>query len=371
MKPSLSTMLIRAIRHILRLITTIPKFSSVKKTVLLYWLAIIAVPQIGWSQASFGGLGGTIEIDINKKFPFLVEIIKGSPADRMNLAPNDYIMKVDGISTYGKTIEQVAGMIKGPVGSNCSITITRGTNQYVLTFSREKMDADVVTTVPSCLSNARGWSIESITQTRVKTLVEIKIYRSSGTEISIPSTLYIEGAGTKYYIKRFWDNQLDKVYTLQPFTEYTFTLEFEKIPSYLTFINIKVDGPAKPNVTYHYFNSIKLNATSNERLKLHPFLLNSGIDKLASMAHPANKLRTYRYCVTNDFIWVDLFYHDKVHTELRIDKTSDNVFTGIRVLTDNDYYPTFKAFADLVNGGEDNDPNTTALLAFNALWIIY
>jgi carboxyl-terminal processing protease len=55
----------------------------------------------------------------------VAEVFPGSPAEKAGLAPGDLIRQVDGQSTLGKTLEEVAQLIRGPEGSTVTIDVER------------------------------------------------------------------------------------------------------------------------------------------------------------------------------------------------------------------------------------------------------
>ena len=62
---------------------------------------------------------------LGKLIVFVVAPIPGSPAFRAGLRPDDVIVKVDGKSTDGMDTRAVAEKLKGPKGTQVSITVTR------------------------------------------------------------------------------------------------------------------------------------------------------------------------------------------------------------------------------------------------------
>jgi carboxyl-terminal processing protease len=62
---------------------------------------------------------------LGKLIVYVVEPIPGSPAFRAGLRPDDVIVKVDGKSTDGMDTRAVAEKLKGPKGTQVSITVTR------------------------------------------------------------------------------------------------------------------------------------------------------------------------------------------------------------------------------------------------------
>lgn len=78
------------------------------------------------SGGNFGGLGIYIELDEkNEKWLTVVEPIEGTPASRAGLKPRDIIIKIDGESTKGFTVEQAQSHLRGKPGSEVTLTIRR------------------------------------------------------------------------------------------------------------------------------------------------------------------------------------------------------------------------------------------------------
>lgn len=51
--------------------------------------------------------------------------IEGSPADQAGIQPRDRILKIDGASTVGLTLDEAAAKMRGPIGSSVTLTIAR------------------------------------------------------------------------------------------------------------------------------------------------------------------------------------------------------------------------------------------------------
>ena len=115
------------------------------KQIISIFLVAFACCQTAYPQTIEGGLGVSINIDTQSKFPFIVEVTKGMPAEKMNLATNDYITKINGLSTHNYSAEQVASQLKGLVGTTCSITIWRNNVEYPLTFVRAELPTSRLT----------------------------------------------------------------------------------------------------------------------------------------------------------------------------------------------------------------------------------
>ena len=75
------------------------------------------------TKGEFGGLG--IEVTQENGFVKVVTPIEGTPADRAGVQPGDLITQVDGESVMGLTLEEAVDLMRGPVGSDITVTLTR------------------------------------------------------------------------------------------------------------------------------------------------------------------------------------------------------------------------------------------------------
>jgi len=71
----------------------------------------------------FEGVG--MEIGIREGQLQVVAPLEGTPAQRAGLRPGDVIIKVDGVSTIDITIEEAVTLIRGPKGTEVTLTIMR------------------------------------------------------------------------------------------------------------------------------------------------------------------------------------------------------------------------------------------------------
>lgn len=77
-----------------------------------------------WRQSlsgSFEGIGATL--DIRDDRPIIVSTIEGSPAEQAGIRANDQLLKINGASTQGLTIEEVVAQVRGPAGSQVTLTV--------------------------------------------------------------------------------------------------------------------------------------------------------------------------------------------------------------------------------------------------------
>jgi len=75
------------------------------------------------TRGEFGGLG--IEVTQENGFIKVVSPIDDTPAANAGIEAGDFITKVDGESTLGKTLDEAVDKMRGPVGSEIIITVVR------------------------------------------------------------------------------------------------------------------------------------------------------------------------------------------------------------------------------------------------------
>jgi carboxyl-terminal processing protease len=75
------------------------------------------------TRGEFGGLG--IEVTQEEGFVKVVSPIDGTPADAAGIEAGDFITSVDGENLMGLTLDEAVEMMRGPVGSEITITVVR------------------------------------------------------------------------------------------------------------------------------------------------------------------------------------------------------------------------------------------------------
>ena len=75
------------------------------------------------TRGEFGGLG--IEVTQENGFVKVVSPIEGTPAEKAGIQPGDFITHVDGESVLGLNLDEAVHLMRGPVGSDITITVTR------------------------------------------------------------------------------------------------------------------------------------------------------------------------------------------------------------------------------------------------------
>ncbi|MFY0631313.1 MAG: hypothetical protein JXR05_13085 [Flavobacteriaceae bacterium] len=176
---------------------------------------------------------------------------------------------------------------------------------------------------PSCYSNVDGWTITKIENNYDGTYVHLNVYtHQSDYEFWIVPDMYIENynnPGIKYRIKSFMNNKFNTRYSIEPMTNYNFTLKFERIPSSWTDINIKEPYQGVSSTTW-YWNYISLNKNQSHRLKIDNFFLNNAIKFLASVAHPFDTFKSANYTVDYSNVKVTIYYNGGYYTHINIKK---------------------------------------------------
>ncbi|MGB8622987.1 MAG: PDZ domain-containing protein, partial [Paracoccaceae bacterium] len=75
------------------------------------------------TRGEFGGLG--IEVTQEEGFVKVVSPIDGTPAAEAGIESGDFITHVDGESVLGLTLDKAVDLMRGPVGSDITITVVR------------------------------------------------------------------------------------------------------------------------------------------------------------------------------------------------------------------------------------------------------
>ncbi|NNU78839.1 S41 family peptidase [Halovulum dunhuangense] len=96
------------------------------------------------TRGEFGGLG--IEVTQENGFVKVVTPIDDTPAARAGVQPGDFITHVDGEQVLGLTLSEAVDLMRGPVGSDITITIVReGVEEpFDLTLTRDTITVAAV-----------------------------------------------------------------------------------------------------------------------------------------------------------------------------------------------------------------------------------
>jgi carboxyl-terminal processing protease len=74
----------------------------------------------------------------------IVGTISGSPAEQANLREGDVIVGVDGVPVEGSTVDEVVALVRGPAGSEVTLSILRDETEIQVTLRRAALTIPVV-----------------------------------------------------------------------------------------------------------------------------------------------------------------------------------------------------------------------------------
>lgn len=93
-------------------------------------------------SGSFQGIGA--EVMKEGEFVRIISPIANSPAEEAGLQPNDLVVEVDGESVADLTINEAVSLIRGPEGSEVTMVILRGEQEFTLTLTRATIPVETV-----------------------------------------------------------------------------------------------------------------------------------------------------------------------------------------------------------------------------------
>ena len=87
------------------------------------------------TYGDFGGLGIVLESDIKTDLPRVLEVIEGTPAEKVGLRKGDLIKSVDGESLEDKSLTSVLQRTRGEPGTTVEISVIREGSEVPITFN--------------------------------------------------------------------------------------------------------------------------------------------------------------------------------------------------------------------------------------------
>ncbi len=87
------------------------------------------------TMGEFGGIG--IQIGLVDKVLTVIAPIEGTPAYRLGLRPGDKIVKIEGESTKGYTLNKAVSILRGKPGTKVNITVLRDGEEIDYTITRD------------------------------------------------------------------------------------------------------------------------------------------------------------------------------------------------------------------------------------------
>lgn len=101
------------------------------------------------TAGKFGGIGFEVDLTPEDNIITVVTPLEGTPAERGGLRARDKILKIDGKSTEGMTLNDAISQMRGEVGTKVTLTIRHHgeSNTRDLTFTREVINTQTVRNV--------------------------------------------------------------------------------------------------------------------------------------------------------------------------------------------------------------------------------
>lgn len=100
--------------------------------------------QLADNEGVFFGIGAYISIDKESGLPFISGVIEGTPAEGAGLRADDIIYQVDGVDTYGMTLNEVVSHVRGDEGTTVVLNIIRGNENFDVDVVRGKVTSKTV-----------------------------------------------------------------------------------------------------------------------------------------------------------------------------------------------------------------------------------
>ena len=101
----------------------------------------------------FSGIGVTLEKDeLGAK---IVSVFIAAPAAKAGIQSGDVVVKIEGASVTGQSVEQISLKLRGLIGTKVQVTVKRGTQEFNFTITREIIKATSVYT--KMLENKTGY----------------------------------------------------------------------------------------------------------------------------------------------------------------------------------------------------------------------
>jgi carboxyl-terminal processing protease len=99
----------------------------------------------GQIEAKLYGVGIQIGMDKTQKV-VVIAPIDNTPASKAGLLPGDEIAEINGKPTKGLSVEEAAKQIKGPKGTDVTLTLNRSSKQLKVTMKRDEIHINAIST---------------------------------------------------------------------------------------------------------------------------------------------------------------------------------------------------------------------------------
>lgn len=95
-------------------------------------------------QGVYSGIGAYVQMDPQMGLAKISGVIANTPASEVDIRPDDYIFAVDGVETYGMTVNEVVSKIRGTEGTKVVITFLRNGEYLDIEVERRKVESPTV-----------------------------------------------------------------------------------------------------------------------------------------------------------------------------------------------------------------------------------
>lgn len=97
------------------------------------------------TAGELSGVGMLLKLDTRKRRIVVVEPMENSPASRAGIKAGDEILAIDDRSTIGMNVEEAAKLIRGPVGTQVELKISRpGGDDFDVALTRDRIEVAAV-----------------------------------------------------------------------------------------------------------------------------------------------------------------------------------------------------------------------------------
>ena len=90
------------------------------------------------------GIGTEITLNDENQFE-VTNIFENTPATDANIELHDIVVKVNNEDVSGKTVSDIGKLIQGEIGTNVTLTLQRGEEEFDVTITRDRIDLISVT----------------------------------------------------------------------------------------------------------------------------------------------------------------------------------------------------------------------------------
>ncbi|MCF7905848.1 S41 family peptidase [Candidatus Gracilibacteria bacterium] len=95
-------------------------------------------------NGQYEGIGAYVEMNAKEEF-MITSPITGSPAEKAGVMPGDIVTQVDGYDISGESVTDIIHRIKGPAGTQVTLTISRGEESLEITITRGEIEVPSIT----------------------------------------------------------------------------------------------------------------------------------------------------------------------------------------------------------------------------------